>query len=75
MLNGDLNFNKLFPVISRLYPLPGTTLSGDIKAEVLSEGTMEDLEKEFIAKALDKCKQVYQEVKVGKTNNNMLKLF
>ena len=45
-LNGDLNFDKLFPVIDKLYPLPGTTLSGNIKTKIRSEGQMQDVENE-----------------------------
>lgn len=46
LLNGDLNFDKLFPIIDKLYPMPGMTLTGDIQARIMSEGRMSDLDNE-----------------------------
>lgn len=48
-LGGVLNFDKLFPVIDKLYPMPGTTLSGSIKTKFSSKGTMQDLDQENYA--------------------------
>jgi hypothetical protein len=41
---GDLNFDKLLPIIDKMYPLPGTDLTGNIKANLVSSGRMSDLE-------------------------------
>jgi vacuolar-type H+-ATPase subunit H len=45
-ISGDINFDKLFPVLNNLYPMPGTSIKGNIKTQVASEGTMQDLENE-----------------------------
>jgi hypothetical protein len=49
-LKGDFNFDKLFPIINRLYPLPGMTLGGAIQADLSTKGTYADLEAERYSK-------------------------
>ena len=43
-MTGNLNFDKLFPLINQLYPLPGTSLKGILNTNLSSTGRMSDLE-------------------------------
>ena len=45
-LEGNLNFGKLFPIINKLYPLPGTEMDGEIAAYFKTEGNMADVDAE-----------------------------
>lgn len=44
VLLGEFDFDKLFPIINHLYPLPGTSMAGKIKSSLTSEGRMQDVE-------------------------------
>ncbi len=45
-MEGKLNFDKLFPIINELYPMPGTTMGGEIFGRFKTEGNMSDVEAE-----------------------------
>jgi AsmA-like C-terminal region len=45
-LEGNLDFTKLFPIINRLYPMPGTEMGGQIGCRFKTEGNMSDLDNE-----------------------------
>jgi len=43
-MNGQLNFDELFPIINQFSPMPGTTLGGQIDLLIKSKGNMKDLD-------------------------------
>ena len=43
-LEGNLDFDKLFPVIDKIYPMPGTLLGGEIATKFKTEGNMADVD-------------------------------
>ncbi len=58
-MEGNLDFDKLFPVINKLYPLPGTTLGGKISTRFKSEGRMSDLDQERYERLTTSGKMVF----------------
>ena len=45
-MQGNLNFDKLFPIINQFYRLPGLSLKGTLNTSLSSTGRMSDLEAE-----------------------------
>ncbi len=45
-LEGNLDFNNLFPIIDKLYPMPGTKMAGEISTKFKTEGNMSDVDAE-----------------------------
>ncbi|MEN8249747.1 MAG: AsmA-like C-terminal region-containing protein [Bacteroidota bacterium] len=45
-LEGDLDFDKLFPIINKMSPMPGTTIGGKIAAHFRTAGKMSDVDNE-----------------------------
>jgi len=45
-LEGNLDFAKLFPIINKVYPMPGTKMAGKMAVIFETEGRMSDVESE-----------------------------